>query len=102
MKKFKIPTKFKLLGNEITVKYTDDIYKNDDALGRAWFRKNLIELAPRKTIGCSEEYYTQVFFHELIHFILFYLRDEKIDHTDEDLTDKLSDMLTQVFTTMEY
>ena len=73
----KIPTKFKLLGQTITVEFQDDIAHFDDLVGCASYRKNKIILQPStKQTPINKEKIEHNFLHELMHFILYYAGGE--------------------------
>jgi hypothetical protein len=102
----KIPKRFKLLGHTINVVIADDLTFNDDLVGRANYRKNLIEIQDRNnSTGIPESIYKEVFVHELMHFLLFYSRSGNDDpplSKREGLVNRLGELLYQALETMEY
>ena len=103
----KIPTKFKLLGQTITVEFQDDITYFEDVVAWAKYRQNKIILQPStKQTPIVREKIEHNFLHELVHFILYYTSgDVEVEgplHKDEHFVDRLAGFLHQALTTMEY
>lgn len=98
----KIPKKFKLYGHTINVVYDEKLMHEKDNRGEARYRDYLIKLMPVTTcnlrpLACVEE----TFCHELMHFILYKGGYEK-ENEDEQMVDRLGNLLHQALTTMEY
>jgi hypothetical protein len=88
-----IPNSFQLFGHTITVEYSSNLVPLGDALGMSLLKENRILLAmPTKDIARSV--LVQTFYHELTHFIFFYLSEE--EHClDEMLVDRVGQLLHQ-------
>ena len=102
----KIPKRFKLFGQTINVVFNEKLFHNDDVVGWAKYRQNEIELQPlTDDSGMTREMLDHAFCHELTHFLLYYGREGNEAqplHKNEDLVDRISGLLHQVMTTMEY
>ena len=105
----KIPGRFKLLGQTISVVFVPgEFTERDGAHGFASYRLNQIQLRPpTETHPLSAEQIGQTFCHELTHFILFHAgaaytcKDDDM-HRDEGFVDLFGSLLHQALTTMEY
>ena len=98
----KIPTKFKLMGQTIDVKFDPESVFNEDAYGLADFNHNRIVLQSNiNGVPRTEEQLGHTFCHELVHHI-FNSCGEKDLRKDERIVDIVSGLLFQAFETMEY
>ena len=100
--KFRIPKKFKLLGQTYTVEYNNEKCDGANAYGLAVFDTNTIYLTDaldKKPI--ADDIQAHTFFHELTHHILHAMGREKLCR-DEKFVDLFGGMLHQVAITMEY
>ena len=98
----KIPTKFKLMGLEITVEYDPNLVHNDDYHGAADYRNSKIIIQPDvEGLKRPKQSMESTFCHELVHFILWAMSEEKL-RKDERFVDLFSGLLHQVLITMEY
>lgn len=104
--KFRIPKRFKLLGQTINVVYDDELVHEDDFKGVAVYRRNEIRIQPsNKYQRIPKEQVEQTFLHELIHFILYYTNIREVSeapYADEAFVDATANLLHQALTTMEY
>lgn len=91
----KIPRKFKLYGQTITVKFNKTLYKTTGTIGRANYFVNEITIQS----GLDKSLEEQVFLHEATHIILFNVGD--IDDQDEKLVNALSGMFYQLIQHIE-
>lgn len=104
----KIPCSFQLMGQTINVIMDDTLLAEHDGYGVACFRKNEIRIMPSSpAYPRSEEQLTQTFYHELMHYILFfaaakYKQTTDSLHEDEVLVDLCANLLHQAYKTMEY
>jgi len=104
----KIPLRFKLLGQTITVVIDPTPFRENDNCGFASYRENKIKLRPStETYPLNDEQIEQVFWHELTHFILYYAGaayQGKKDymHQDEDFVDLVGNLFHQAVSTFEY
>jgi len=83
----KIPKQFNLLGQTITVEMVEDLIQEDDIQGEAHYRFNRIKL--QKNVKGQKRQNTQVeasFCHELVHFILEAMREEKPNNDGKFVT----------------
>ena len=104
----KIPKRFRLYGQVISVVWDKDLRNEADATGHAVFRNNKV-IIQKSLKGCprTREQLEQTFLHELTHWIL-YSMSEKWDekegwmHQDESHITKFAGLLHQALTTMEY
>jgi len=93
--KMKIPKKFNLIDEEISVKYDNTLLHESNAYGLANFIKKEISLYDDIPGG---EY--QVFLHEVIHLILDKIYYKELAR-DEQFVDLLSSSLHQMLITSE-
>ena len=94
----KIPLSFQLFGQTIWVEMLDRLLENDDCVGQALYRKNLIQLQ------CSNRPTTNIevtFCHEIVHWIFFVLSEDKL-RQNEQLVDQIGRLLHQALSTMVY
>jgi len=91
-----IPKSFKLFGHTITVEYQSDLYFTSDCLGRTDYRTYKIILQPSlNTYPISQELQEQIFMHEVLHWIFFFLGEDNL-RDNENLIDLIANMLVQV------
>jgi len=83
----KIPKKFKLCGQTITIEYSDTIIKDEQAHGLSLFEKNKIILESKRNRERTE----QTYIHELVHFILYNINNDL--GGDEKFVDIFATML---------
>ena len=105
---FKIPSSFKLFGQTIKItRNAKDFIESDSRVAFASYRLNEIQLNPM-TFYKTKEQEEQAFFHELIHFIVYYAQDAyhhkdgEPMHRNEGFIDYFANLLHQAITTMEY
>ena len=105
----RIPTKFKLLGQTITVSFCPSEFLDaDGTYGFACYRKNEIQLRPSvPTLPLSDEQIAHTFWHELTHFILYhagaaYSGKEEYMHQDEGFVTLVGSLLHQATSTFTY
>lgn len=105
----KIPNRFKLLGQVITVEYNPSLLTETDWQGLASYRRNKIELMPDTVSNKrSSDQIEHTFCHELVHHILYYaghaLQEKESDKIfrDEGFVDVMGGLLHQALSTMEY
>ncbi len=91
----RIPKKFKLLSNTISVKYDENLREKQSLLGQADYENLRIILAPLK------EHEAPTFGHELVHFILWAMSEDKL-RKDEKFVDLFGRILIQCLDTAEY
>lgn len=102
MANIKIPSRLKLLGQTILVKYVDSLNDENDADGRAVYRKNVIEIQKNNGgITRPTEMQEHTFLHELTHFILNAMGESEL-RGNEKFVDVFSGLLHQALVTMEY
>ena len=95
--KLKIPKRFKLLGETITVRYCNDMLLNG-SYGMASYKNNEIVLQDTNTPVEKREH---TFYHELTHHILSTMGEDKIC-SNEKFVDVFSGLLHQAIQTSEY
>lgn len=101
----RIPKRFKVLGQEITVRYSNTHLYKLKFLGMFYPDRNLILLANKyKESGIwklhPQDKIEATFYHELTHCILFHMGHKH--WMNEKLVDDLSGLLHQFLTTAEY
>jgi len=102
MNKIKIPKRFKLFGQTIKVVFDNKVGELDEAKGLAEYRKSQITIQPASNDNCiTDEMIEETFFHELIHWILYKLDEDKL-RSNEKFVSEVSQLLHQAFQTMEY
>lgn len=95
-----IPTEFKLGAQTIDVSWNPDLL-NDQVTGKASYHVNKIFLVPNTPIfSISKERQEQVFWHEVVHWIMFQLGKDEL-REDEEFVDLLADKIMQIVNTME-
>jgi predicted SprT family Zn-dependent metalloprotease len=101
----RIPKTFKLMGHTIDVHEEMDLHIRQNSTGEAHYRSNKIYLQgqegyPLRPISKVE----QDFCHELMHFILYMgeCSDTNELWKNEHVVNRLSSLLHQALTTMEY
>lgn len=101
-----IPKSFKIFGQTITIAWDEELVNNDDAVGQARYRYNMIALQP-STAGKprTKDQLMASFWHEVFHFLFYLLGDYAIGKTklrkDEKLVDMLAQALYQVLTSAD-
>jgi len=97
-----VPLRFKLFGETIDVVWDNELSNRDNANGMSNYRYSRIELQPNtKAVFRSKEQVEQSYLHEVVHFILEAIQEEKL-RTDEKFVELFSKALHQVLTTSEY
>lgn len=96
----KIPNKYKLFDNEIVTKYFDDLADTTDCNGQWYSQLNTIKLQTVNS-GLSKERQEWVFFHELVHSILFNMSETTLNK-NEDFVNRFASLLKQAINTMEF
>jgi hypothetical protein len=75
----KIPKSFRLLGRTIRVEFRDDLVQTRDNQGEAHYRKDKIYIQSSvEGFPRSKEQIEATFCHELVHFILSAMEEEKL------------------------
>ena len=97
----KIPKKFKLAGQTITVELRDDLIQEENMQGEAHYRFNRIRLqkdnkGEKRIIEQIEE----SFCHELVHWILKVMEEEKLND-DEKFISVFARFLHQALNSFE-
>lgn len=92
-KNIRIPKRFSLFAHEITVEFSDTLMAEQSAYGTANFTRNVITLQNPKAVGATKEACLQWFYHELSHFILYFLNSELC--TNETHVDNMGQLLAQ-------
>lgn len=97
-----IPDKFKLHGQTIKVILTNKLVHNSDVVGEARYRDNTILIQDNgEQVNMIISKMEQVFFHELVHYILNAMGEDKINSNDK-FVDLFASLLHQAITTFEY
>jgi len=98
----KIPKRFKLFGQTITVEFVD---RDAEVNGLSEYRRNKILLM--RQVGDSKRTREQIehtFCHELMHWLLYHAGEDQFDpplHRREYLVDRLAGLLHQALTSEE-
>ena len=103
----KIPKRFQLLGQTINVVWIEDMTDSTDCAGVASYRRNEIRIQPNTPSNPrTESNIEHTFYHELVHWILYfaggYYKGGEHLHKDEQLVDMAAGLLHQALSTMEY
>ena len=98
----RIPASFFLLGQRITVEWSDEVIENDDATGLALYRKNRIVIQ-RNTHGVNrpQDQIERTFCHELVHWLLFTAGEHDL-RNNEKLVELLGALLHQALASAVY
>jgi len=98
----KIPIKFKLMDQEITVKYDDRLIVDYNCHGKANYDSNEILLSPdSKEFPRSNDQQNHAFYHELLHFIFKRIGEQKLSK-NERIIDTIAGLLYQALKTREF
>ena len=105
----RIPKRFKLMGQTITIVIDGDRFIGRDGIyGFASYRTNEIELRPYDAVHpLNDEQMYANFWHEVAHFVIYYSGyaykgDKDFMHQEEGFIEILSGLLHQVIVTSEY
>lgn len=100
---FHIPDQFNLAGEVIRVRYNPDLIQRNDNIGEAHYRLDIIELMPPDipALARTRERQEQIFCHELVHFILFFMCQHKLNG-DDKFVDLFARFLHQALTTFQF
>ena len=99
---FKIPARFQLFGHTIEVEWQDTLIDKSNNSGQARYReyKILLQSGDERHHNRPDSDREQVFCHELVHWILSQMNDDKYDN--EVFVDVFASLLHQALTTMEH
>lgn len=96
----KIPKKFEVYGETITIEFSKNLTSKSDMIGRTFLREGRIVLQkPGKVY--SEERIEQTFYHELVHVILDKISEQKLSG-NEGFVDRFACLLHQAIKTMRF
>lgn len=96
-----IPKQVKIFGMTIEVSPDYDLMNRDDTVGEANHRSNTIRILPSTvTMPRTQEQLEQTYLHELVHFILYYMKKEDL-RKDEDFVDSFALAFHQALVTQE-
>lgn len=96
--KFTIPDSFEIAGRTYEVKYVKKCTDcSDDVTGQVRYGAGVVELV--KNIEDCDDATNVVFFHELVHSILFAMRENP--RNDEKFVSRFAELLYQAIKTME-
>ena len=91
-----IPKQFQLVGKTIDVEYRPDLLKDEDKVGMAAYRRNRIYLQPSVSgYERDEADIEQSFLHEVVHWILMVMGEDKT----EKYVDLFASLLHQALAT---
>ncbi len=96
----KIPKKFQVFGETITVTFSKDLSSGEDKIGQARLRENKLILQMPDEVYPKDKI-EQAFFHELVHIILDHIHEPKMSG-NEAFVDRFASLLHQATKTMEY
>lgn len=100
----KIPKEFELFGHTIRVEFVDNLIEKSSGQGASYFREMRIELHNFKQKAYDKrpiEVNQVSFFHELVHFILFFMKRDDLCE-DEKLVNTFAHLLHQALKTAKY
>jgi|2_EtaG_2_1085320.scaffolds.fasta_scaffold09019_2 predicted SprT family Zn-dependent metalloprotease len=99
----KIPKKFKLFGQEITVNYRADLEDATGNTGEARLKTNEITLQDFKTNKRPKSQQEQAFWHEVLHFIMWEFgyeqQLEKLNIDTEQMVNNIANGIHQILVT---
>lgn len=102
MNEIKIPKKFRLMGEEITVEFDNFIVHKHDAYGLAIFGESKIKLQDATdSVIRPKECIEHTYLHELVHFILHFMEETELK-SNEKFVDVFSGLLHQALQTSDY
>jgi hypothetical protein len=93
-----IPKEFQILNHTITVVIDNEYCHKNDCFGQYLYQENKIVLADKykskkNWVSYKKETIEHVFYHELIHCILYYMNNDL--WLDEKFVDQFSGLLAQ-------
>lgn len=94
----RIPKKFNLHGETVSVVFDNMMAEQHGVDGLANYNTNTIKLCPDK---CNQKYIEKVFLHEMTHFILEHMGENEL-RSNEKFVDLFANLLLQAFDSMEY
>ena len=98
---FKIPASFWLYGQKISVVMVPALIEEQDAVGEALYRHNVIRIQGNtESVHRPGSHIEATFLHELIHMILYALGEDDL-RKNEKLVDGMARLLHQAFITFE-
>jgi hypothetical protein len=99
----KIPTSFKLYGQTIKVEFNNSVCKREEVVGLAVESTNSIYLSDIDNWEnkLPKDVIEQAFFHEAIHHILWKSGYKELAE-DEDLVNRIGNLVHQMISTFEY
>ena len=98
----KLAKTFEIISQKIRVQYVDDLVMTHDALGQSRFAQNLILIqANTKTFKVTKESQEHTYYHEMAHFVLYYMGEMELCH-NEKFVDLLGNILLQIDKTKKY
>ena len=94
----RIPSKFVLFGETITIEFDDDLSAKNDSFGEADFKNAKITLqSPREGVACESKI-EETFYHEFTHMLLDKLAYNDLN-TDEKVVTAIGGLIHQFFIT---
>jgi len=100
--KIKIPNKIKIFNQTIRVEFNDKMCLDNEALGLSELDLNIMYLAAKKgKKKIPRAKIEKVFFHELSHFILWTMRQEKLTF-NETFVDNLATVLYDIMSNNDF
>ena len=98
---FKIPASFWLYGQKIYVSMVPNLVEEQDVVGEALYRHNVIHLqCNTESVNRPVSHIGVTFFHEMLHMI-FSVLDEGELRKNEKLIEGMAQLLHQAFITAE-
>lgn len=75
-----IPNEIDLMGQTIKIVYDDQLVFNHDVSGQALYRQNIIKIQPSSdAFPRTRDQIETTYLHEIIHWILHIMQEEKDD-----------------------
>jgi predicted SprT family Zn-dependent metalloprotease len=94
-----IPRSFWLMGQKITVSFSDKLATDNGALGQSFFNSNTIKIQrPTGSFEISNDQLELTFYHELVHFILHTMGQNELNN-NEQFVDMFGNLLVQFLRT---
>jgi len=100
--KIPIPKQFQIFGQTWRVEFDDKLLDDDDSIGQASFRKNLIKIQGNNAaVDRPETHKEKTFLHEVVHVIFDEIGEDDL-RSNEKIVDLFANALHQILQSAEY
>ena len=98
----KIPKSVEIISQKINVTHRPNLITTSEAIGKAIFAENKIYIQQdTNTFKISKDAQEHAYYHELSHFILYYMGEMELCN-NEKFVDLLGNILLQIDKTKKY